>query len=92
MEGHTWLDKDNWGYRTFQDADTLFSTYSSYIDQLADYIRKGLSAAIYTQTTDVEIECNGLITYDRKVIKVPENKLRAVAGKMYDAAGDIVFR
>jgi beta-galactosidase/beta-glucuronidase len=92
LEGHTWLDKNNWGYRSFENADTLFSTYSSYIDQLADYIRKGLSAAIYTQTTDVEIECNGLITYDRKVIKVPENKLRAVAGKMYDAAGDIVFR
>ena len=92
LEGHTWLDKNNWGYRSFDNADTLFSTYSSYIDQLADYIKKGLSAAIYTQTTDVEIECNGLITYDRKVIKVPENKLRAVADKMYDAARDIVFR
>ena len=92
LEGHTWLDKNNWGYRSFENADTLFSTYSSYIDQLADYIKKGLSAAIYTQTTDVEIECNGLITYDRKVIKVPENKLREAAGNMYDAARDIVFR
>lgn len=47
---------------------------------------RGLSAAIYTQTTDVEIETNGLMTYDRKIIKVPEQKLRAAAQKMYDAA------
>jgi hypothetical protein len=92
LEGHTWLDKDNWGYRTFQDADTLFKTYSGYLDQIAHFIKRGLSAAIYTQTTDVEIECNGLMTYDRKVVKVPENQLKAATRKMYDAASTVVFR
>lgn len=92
LEGHTWLDKDNWGYRTFQDADTLFKTYSGYLDQIALFIKRGLSAAIYTQTTDVEIECNGLMTYDRKVVKVPENQLKAATRKMYDAASKVVFR
>ncbi len=92
LEGHTWLDKDNWGYRTFENADTLFKTYSGYLDQIVPFIKRGLSAAIYTQTTDVEIECNGLMTYDRKVIKVPENQLRAATRKMYDAAGTIVFK
>ena len=92
LEGHTWLDKNNWGYRTFQDADTLFRTYDGYLDQIVPFINRGLSAAIYTQTTDVEIETNGLLTYDRKVIKVPEVKLRAVARKLYDAAGNILFK
>src|SRR6185503_14568505 len=62
IEGHTWQDKNNWGYRSFTNSDTLFKTYSAYIDQLLPLIQKGLSAAIYTQTTDVEIEVNGLMT------------------------------
>ena len=92
VEGHTWLDKNNWGYRTFQNADTLFRTYSGYLDQIVPFIKRGLSAAIYTQTTDVEIETNGLMTYDRKIIKIPEQKLKAAAQKMYDAAKTIKIR
>ncbi|NLN31353.1 MAG: beta-galactosidase [Bacteroidales bacterium] len=92
LEGHTWLDRDNWGYRTFQDADTLFKTYSAYLDQMVPFIKRGLSAAIYTQTTDVEIETNGLLTYDRKVMKLSAEKLRAAAEKLYDAAKAVLFR
>ena len=91
LEGHTWLDKNNWGYRAFRDADTLFMTYDRYLDQISDYIKRGMSAAIYTQTTDVEIETNGLMTYDRKVIKVPENKLSGAADKMYKSAATVKF-
>jgi hypothetical protein len=92
LESHTWLDKNNWGYRTFQNADTLFKTYSGYLEQIVPFIKRSLSAAIYTQTTDVEIETNGLMTYDRKVIKVPEQKLKAAAQLMYDAAKTVKFR
>jgi len=92
LEGHTWLDKNNWGYRTFTDADTLYKTYDSYINQIVNFINRALSAAIYTQTTDVEIETNGLMTYDRKVIKVPEEKLKASSRKMYDAARQVIFK
>lgn len=92
IEGHTWLDKDNWGYRTFKDADTLFRTYSGYLDQIVPFIIRGLSAAIYTQTTDCEVEVNGLMTYDRKVIKVPESKLKAASRKLYEAADKVVFK
>ncbi len=92
LEGHTWLDKNNWGYRTFMDADTLFRTYSSYIDQIVPFVRRGLSAAIYTQTTDVEIETNGLMTYDRKVIKIPEKQLAAESRKLYRAAGEVKMK
>jgi hypothetical protein len=60
LEGHTWLDKNNWGYKSFRDADTLFMTYDSYLNQIVPFIKRSLSAAIYTQTTDVEVECNEL--------------------------------
>lgn len=83
LENHTWQEKNNWGYRTFQNADTLFRTYSSYINNLVPLIEKGLSAAVYTQTTDVEVEVNGLMTYDRKVMKMPAERLKALHEKLY---------
>ncbi len=92
LEGHTWVDKNNWGYRSFTDADALFKTYSGYLDRIAYYIGCGLSAAIYTQTTDCEVECNGLMTYDRKVVKVPEEELKSAAQKLYDASSKVVFK
>ena len=49
-------------------------------------IKQGLSAAVYTQTTDVEIETNGLMTYDRKVVKMPEDKLQAAHKGLYDTS------
>jgi hypothetical protein len=67
-------------------------TYDTYLNQIVPFIRRGLSAAIYTQTTDVEIECNGLMTYDRRVIKVPEKKLNTAAMRLYDAAGTVNFK
>lgn len=92
LENHTWLNRDNWGYRTFQNADTLFKTYDSYLTQIGRFINRGLSAAIYTQTTDVEVETNGLMTYDRKVVKIPEQKLNASASKLYEAAKNVRFK
>jgi beta-galactosidase/beta-glucuronidase len=92
LEGHTWVDKNNWGYKSFTSADELFKTYSGFLDRIAGYISRGLSAAIYTQTTDCEVECNGLMTYDRKVVKVQEEKLRSAAQKLYDASGKVVFK
>jgi beta-galactosidase/beta-glucuronidase len=91
VEGHTWLNKDNWGYRTFTNADTLFTTFKSYQRQMVPFIQRGLSAAVYTQTTDVEIETNGLMTYDRKVIKIPADKLKEASQRLYDAAKEIVI-
>lgn len=52
--------------------------YIKYADHLSELIGKGFSAAVYTQITDVEEEVNGLLTYDRKVIKVNESKIKAV--------------
>ncbi len=86
LTGHTWQQKDNWGYQTFKNADELFKRYSSFMDKLESLIKLGLSAAVYTQTTDVEVETNGLMTYDRKVMKVPAEQLRGVTQKLYNPA------
>jgi len=72
LEGHTWQGKENWGYRSFADQKSLTDAYVDLFDQLHPMIAvPGMSAAIYTQTTDVETEVNGLMTYDRKVMKIP---------------------
>ena len=84
VTGHVWQEKDNWGYQSFKTADELFSKYSAFIDTLDHLIGKGLSAAVYTQTTDVEVEVNGLMTYDRKVIKNPVEKFKALHQKLYN--------
>ena len=68
---HTWLE-DNWGYIILNDKNNLTKTYIEYINDLIELVPKGISSAIYTQTTDVEAEINGLITYDRYEIKISD--------------------
>lgn len=69
VKGHLWKDQGNWGYRTFKTTDELREAYHILMVRMHPLIGKGLAAAVYTQTTDVEIEVNGLMTYDREVIK-----------------------
>jgi hypothetical protein len=57
--------------QSFPNKDELLAKCESFIDKFLDLIKQGLSVAVYTQTTDVEIETNGLMTYDRKVVKMP---------------------
>ena len=83
IEGHTWQNKDNWGYQSFKDKDALRERYSELIQDLKPLIPMGLSAAIYTQTTDVEVETNGLMTYDRKVSKLEPQFLKQLHKELY---------
>ena len=78
VEDHLWWNKRNWGYIQFKNSDEVTAEYVKYAKQLKDFVKKGFSAAVYTQTTDVEGEVNGLMTYDRKVIKINEAQVRAV--------------
>ena len=79
VRGHTWQNEKNWGYRSFTNEETLTSAYIDLIAKLFPLIdEKGLSAAVYTQTTDVEIEVNGLMTYDRARVKMDVKQLAAV--------------
>jgi beta-galactosidase/beta-glucuronidase len=84
VEGHTWQDKDNWGYQSFKTQEELLARYERLIVDLKALIPLGLAAAVYTQTTDVEIETNGLMTYDRKVIKFPVEVLRKLHMELYE--------
>lgn len=86
IENHTWQDKNNWGYQSFKNREELLQRYSEFINRIPNLISKGLSAAVYTQTTDVEIETNGLMTYDRKEIKMPVEKLKELHRKLYNPA------
>jgi beta-galactosidase/beta-glucuronidase len=70
VDGHRWTDK-NWGYRGTSSSQELTGKYLELwrnVRKLCE--EKGLSAAVYTQLTDVETECNGLLTYDRAVTKI----------------------
>jgi beta-galactosidase/beta-glucuronidase len=82
VDGHMWQQK-NWGYQSFKSNDSLFMRYKTLTDKLEYLIKNGLSAAVYTQTTDVEGEMNGFMTYDRKVMKMPIDKLNATNTKLY---------
>jgi beta-galactosidase/beta-glucuronidase len=84
LEGHTWRSKDNWGYQSFSSKEELQGRYEAFMSDLQKLISKGLAAAVYTQTTDVEIETNGLMTYDRKVIKMDANELKKLHDKLYE--------
>jgi len=83
VAGHTWQDEKNWGYRNYKDAAELTKNYVTLIDKLLPLKAKGLAAAVYTQTSDVEIEVNGLMTYDREIIKMDEAKIRKTNLRMY---------
>jgi beta-galactosidase/beta-glucuronidase len=84
LEGHTWQAKDNWGYRSFKTKEELNSAYAQLIYKLRPLVGKGLSAAIYTQTTDVEVEVNGFMTYDREVLKLDLEPTAALHKKLYE--------
>ncbi len=78
IKDHLWQKDKNWGYRNLTGKDELFQSYKKLIDQMPPLINKGLAAAIYTQTTDVEGEVNGLMTYDRKIVKMNMDKVNEI--------------
>lgn len=78
VEGHTWVKDHNWGYVQFKSPEEVTDAYIELAEKLKRLIPSGFSAAVYTQTTDVEIEVNGLMTYDRKVVKLDAERIRKV--------------
>jgi hypothetical protein len=77
IDGHTWK-KEHWGYQGMADRDQLTARYEQLLRNV--YKMKdspGLCAAVYTQTTDVEVECNGLMTYDRAMVKGDPERIAA---------------
>ncbi|MHB1686749.1 MAG: sugar-binding domain-containing protein [Ignavibacteriaceae bacterium] len=78
VKGHTW-EKQHWGYKSVESYSQLTSEFEKLMTRmirLKDLY--GMSAAVYTQLTDVESEVNGLMTYDRDIIKVDTNRVLAI--------------
>jgi hypothetical protein len=83
VEGHTWVDKNNWGYVSYKSKEELTDAYVDLLKQTPLLIGRGLCAAVYTQTSDVEIECNGWLTYDREVWKIDPARASEAAAALY---------
>ena len=78
IEGHTWVKDQGWGYVEYDSEEKVTDTYVEYANKLLELIPQGFSAAVYTQTTDCEVELNGLMTYDRAVVKMNEQRIREI--------------
>jgi Beta-galactosidase/beta-glucuronidase len=78
IDGHLWVTDRNWGYIKFNSSAEVTDEYVKYAEMLLGMIPRGFSAAIYTQTTDVEIEVNGLMTYDRKITKPEVSRVKEI--------------
>jgi hypothetical protein len=77
VEGHLWQSDRNWGYQNMGSKDDLTDRYVRLLGRLWElHDESGLAAGVYTQTTDVEGEVNGLLTYDREVLKVDLERVR----------------
>jgi len=84
IPGHTWQAEKNWGYRSFTTREELTDAYLGLIKKLHPMTgAQGLSAAVYTQTTDVEVEVNGLMTYDRAMVKMDADQVAAANKALY---------
>ena len=82
INGHSFNEKD-FGYKRFESEEAFLEAYRNlYENEIIPAKKQGLCAAVYTQLTDVEDELNGLITYDRKTIKLPIEKIRAINAKI----------
>lgn len=78
ISGHTWQRDGNWGYRNLVDPNAYRDGYRDLIKALYGFESRGLAAAVYTQTTDVEIETNGLMTYDRRQLKLDPREVASL--------------
>lgn len=87
VKGHLWFDDRNWGYVQFNSVDEVTAQYEAYAHQLLQFVQRGFTAAVYTQTTDVEGEVNGFMTYDRRVVKMHEQRLRSANLKLIHSLG-----
>ena len=82
-EGHVFNKTKSFGYRAYNTLKSFENAYHKlFQNQILPIIDKGLSATVYTQLTDVEDEINGLITYDRKVIKVDIDRIKGLNDKL----------
>ena len=90
VNGHVFSEEKEFGYKIFKTQEKYIEAVENlYLKKVKPLIKKGLCAAVYTQVSDVEEEINGLITYDRKVVKMPIKKMKEINSKIDILAGQI---
>lgn len=83
LDGHVWNKAKSFGYMMYTSKESLTKAYRKLFEkQILPLISKGLSATVYTQVSDVEFEVNGLLTYDRAVVKVDEETVKDINARM----------
>ena len=82
IDGHVWNKKKSFGYQMYSSKEKLTKAYKKLYSTIIDKIDKGLCASVYTQVTDVEYEVNGIMTYDRKLIKIDEDTVKRINDKL----------
>ncbi len=78
MKDHLWDPDRNWGYVQYKSIDEVTDEYVRFAEDLKNMVKTGYAAAVYTQTSDVETEVNGLMTYDRKVLKLDMDRVKKI--------------
>ena len=87
LSDHVWDEHKIFGYKSFQNKKDMLIAYQTILKkELLPWVKQGLSASVFTQTTDVEIEINGLLSYDRKVIKLNSDDVRELHRAIIDAS------
>lgn len=86
VEGHLWNpDQKNWGYGQLpKNKEEYEERYRNTLTGLNELRQAGIAAGVYTQTTDVEIEINGLLSYDRAVEKIPAEELYSLSRVLFE--------
>lgn len=84
VEGHL-FGEGNYGYNTYESREEFENTFDKlYLEEIKPLISKGICALVYTQVSDVEDETNGLITYDRRIVKLHKSRTREIMKQLYD--------
>ncbi len=79
IENHVWNKEKSFGYIMYKTKDTLTAAYKKLFEkQIVSSIKKGLSASVYTQVSDVEFEVNGIYTYDRELLKIDADTIKEI--------------
>ncbi len=83
IDGHVFDNEKSFGYRMFKDGGTLTCAYRKLMEkQIIPLIDRYLCAFVYTQVTDVELEVNGILTYDREIMKIDAETIKELNNKM----------
>ena len=89
-EGHVFNNDNEYGYKSFKTREEFEDAFISlYENEIIPAIKKGLCGTVYTQVSDVEDEINGLLTYDRKMLKVNEGRTAKMSEKLFEAFAEL---